>query len=163
MMLNRCRSGSAVLIVVLTLSMIMLSCFNLWRHTALNMDMVLKRQEREQKYRITEGVLHYGIALCKNHFKKIDKRHKKKKIELRVGMWRLKGHPPYGGKLIITPHENMTHLEASLRVLRSFSEKGMAKNSSVFAMSCSLERKTAAKGSVTKKDIFVIHNWKVHA
>jgi len=151
MMLNRCRSGSAVLIVVLVLSMIMLSCFNLWRHTALNMDMVLKRQEREQKYRITEGVLYYGISLCKDQFKTIGKR--KKKIELPVGTWRLKSHPPYVGKLIITPHDKTIHLKAFL----------IEKKSSVFAMSCSLERKTAAKGSVSKKDVFVIHNWKVHA
>jgi len=153
MMLNRCRSGSAVLIVVLVLSVIMLSCINLWRHTALNMDMVLKRQEREQKYRITEGVLHYGIGLCKNQFKKIGKRGKKKKIELQVGTWRLKSHPPYVGKLIITPDDNTIHLKAFL----------MDKKSSVFAMSCSLKRKTAAKESVSKSDVFVIHNWKVYA
>lgn len=149
MILNRCRPGSAVLIVVLVLSVIMLSTFNLWRQTALTMDMVLKRQTWEQKYRVVEGVLHYGVAFCKNHFETIGK----KKIELSVGTWQLKGHPPYVGNLLITPQDAIISLRASL----------VTNKRAVFVMSCSLERKKVAKGSINKKKIFVIHDWKVHA
>ena len=148
-MIARRRPGSAVLIVVLVLSVIMLSTFNLWRQTALNMDMVLKRQTWEQKHRIVEGVLHYGIAFCKNNFKTLGK----KKIELHVSTWQLKGHPTYVGNLLITPQDTTISLHASL----------ITKQRSVFVMSCSLERKKVAKGSMNEKKIFVIHDWKVHA
>ena len=149
MILKQCRPGSAVLIVVLVLSVIMLSTFNLWRQTALTMDMILKRQTWEQKHRIVEGVLHYGIAFCKNHFETIDK----KKIELHVGTWQLKGHPLYVGNLLITPHDATISLRASL----------ITNKRSVFVMSCSLERRKVVKEGMNKKKFFVIHDWKVHA
>ena len=139
--------GSATLIVLLVLSAIIFGLFNLFKSTALTVDLALTRQEREQKARMTHGVLNYGIDLYSKRFSSLIKNGSdgKNKMTLEVGTWKLEGHPPYTGQLDIALQGKTVQLQASL----------LHEQKSVYRMSCNLKRKE--KGG---KQMFVVSNWK---
>lgn len=136
-------NGSATLLVLLVLSAIIFGLFNLFKSTALTLDLALARQEREQKTRMTHGILNYGIDLCSKNFTFLE--NNKNKLTLEVGTWHTEGLPPYTGQLDIAAQGKTIHLHASL----------LHEQKSVYCMSCNLKRKE--KGD---DHVFVIHNWK---
>ena len=148
------KSGSAILIVVLVMSAVMIVCLNMWRATALTTDLACKRQEREQRFRIAEGVLNYGIALCKERFEslKILAKAGEKTIELDVGKWEVKGQPPYNGRLEVLLKGKTVQLTASI----------IAEATCAFAVGCNLEQKTIGKGK-NAVNYFQVSNWKLRA
>jgi len=148
------KSGSAILMVVLVMSAVIVVCLNMWRATALTTDLVFKRQEREQKFRIAEGVLHYGIALCKERFESLKKLAKagQELVELDVGRWTVAGHSSYQGKLEVLLKGDTVQLNASI----------IAESACAFGIGCQLQQKTAGSGKDSVA-YFVISNWKLHA
>ena len=152
--MKSCKPGSAILIVILIMSAVVLASFNLWKGTALTMDLVLKRQEQAQKAKIIEGVLNYGISLCMERFDSLLKQAKKEKkgFELSVGTWNIQGHLPYKGQLYLEVAGSTVRMSASLSTQQACSA----------GASCVLERAIKGKGD-KKKHSFIIRDWKVHA
>ena len=118
------------------------------------MEMALKRQDREQKYRMTEGVLQYGLWLCKNRFAAVQRLAEKEETPfvLDVGTWKLEGSPAYYGRLDITVKGEVVDLKASL----------IEENACAFGMECQLERITEEEEKKKEKKLFVVRNWKTH-
>lgn len=147
------RPGSAVLVVVLVMSAAVLWCLNALKSFSLTMEMALKRQEREQKYRMTEGVLQYGLWLCKNRFATLEQLEKKGETTfvLDVGTWKLEGLPAYKGRLDVVVHGQMVDLKASL----------LERDACAFGMECQLEVITTKEQKKEKKQ-FIVRNWKTY-
>lgn len=147
---KECRQGSAILIVVLIMSALLLSCLNLFKSTTLTVDLVLKRQEREQKSRATQGVLNYGVDLCSKRFSLFEgqARDGKTSWTFSVGTWDIRGLGKYDGQLCVTWKEGVLLLNATL----------LEKKSCAFGIGCELERKKKGDGF-----IFCVKNWKEYA
>ena len=62
------KNGSAILIVVLIMSVLSFCCLTFWQNSSLFNDISLKRVEYEQKYRLAECGLEYAVAVCSNNF-----------------------------------------------------------------------------------------------
>ncbi len=148
---KHCQPGSAILTVVVVMSAVVFICLNILKCSGLNTKLILKRQNREQIYRLTEGVLNYGVALCKQRFATLQQKALKGEnpIALEVGTWKLEGHSPYKGKLIITPYKRSVKLEAMM----------CHQHKCIFQLSCDLE----CKRNKQKKPTFFVSRWKEDA
>jgi len=143
------QKGSAILIVILVMSAVTIICINIWRATVLTADFSYKRQAREQKFQIAQGVLNYGIALCKDRFKILEQHTTKgEAIELDVGSWKIDDHISYKGKLVVVPKGNSVHLQASI----------IEGSSCGFSLGCQLHQKTVGSGK-DAVHYFQISNW----
>jgi len=145
------RPGSAILIVVLVMSALLFFCFNLFQSTVLTVDVVLKRQEREQKARIAQGILNYGITLCTSRFEQFEKKAKNKKEswDFSVGTWKLEDFGGYGGHLNVAWKDDALHLTATLL------EEADA---CAFGTGCVVERKMK-QDEEKEKQYFVVRDW----
>lgn len=65
------QSGSTILIVLLAMTGVLLLCMRTSMGSSLIADIVVKKQEHEQFFRLTEGLLLYGINLCKQEYETI--------------------------------------------------------------------------------------------
>lgn len=152
-MIKQNRPGSAVLVVVLVMSAAVLWCLNTLKSFSLSMEMALKRQEREQKYRMAEGVLQYGIWLCKNRFTTLERLAKQgtTTFVLDVGTWKLEELPAYRGRLDVAVKGEVVDMKVVL----------LEGDACVFGMECQLER-IRVKQQKKEKKLFIVRNWKTH-
>ena len=65
--MNHRQHGSAVLLVVLVMSSLALVALSAWRSMIFLHDIVLKKQQYEQRFRTAEAALNYGVAYCKKY------------------------------------------------------------------------------------------------
>lgn len=99
------QTGSAILILVLVLAAVASWCLVMIQSSSLTVEMALKRQEHEQVFRMTEGVMKYGIWLCKQRFLTLQKQAEAgvTAYDFQAGTWSL---PPslveYTGRLALT-------------------------------------------------------------
>jgi hypothetical protein len=70
---NNHKSGSAILIVVLVMSVLSICCITFWQKSLLFYDISIKRLEYEQKYRAAACALEYATWLCSKNFDKFIK------------------------------------------------------------------------------------------
>lgn len=145
------QSGSALLIIILVLSAVAAWCLAMLKSVSLNMDMALKRQEHEQIYRITEGVMRYGMWLCKTRFAQLTAHAAEQpEYDFDIGSWKLEGGASYSGRLQCTVNGEMVDL-----VARVYD----AKKNNVGTIKCQLVRQVDDKVE-KKQEVFVVRQWK---
>ena len=146
------KKGSAILTVLLIMSAVIFCGFNLYKSTILTVDLVLLRQEREQKKRAAEGVLNYGISLCSKRFDSLCLQSKKgiNNWSFQVGHWKINEEKIYKGYLKIYLKNKIAHIFASL----------LENNNSIFGLECKIERRTK-KNKAGQVEFFVVHDWKI--
>lgn len=149
-MRNYTRTGSAVLIVILVLSAVALWCLTMMKTVSLNTEMALKRQEREQRYRMAHGVMHYGLWLCKQRFAVLQERASEHPAyDFDVGTWKLENALAYTGKLHLGVHDNVIDLQARLYD---------TKQQPVFSITCELVcQHEGEKGQ--EQTVFIVRHW----
>lgn len=59
---TKTNRGSAVIIILLVVAGLTLWCSSLWRSVTLAHDLAIKKQEFEQQYQCTQGIMRYAIA-----------------------------------------------------------------------------------------------------
>ncbi len=153
------QPGSAILIIVLVLTAVAAWCLTTIKSASLSMEMALKRQEREQLYRMTEGVMRYGLWLCTQRFTTLSDRAAAgvTSIDLDVGTWKLEGAPTYTGKLYCALDEIKKDRAVGLTAfLHDAAQKP------VFTITCQLAvQQEGAKGQ--EQVVFVIRHWSANS
>jgi len=71
MNIQHTRNGSALVIVMLLMTVIMVCIANTWHTTFYATDIARKRQCCEQRLRATEGLINYAVALCKDNWQEL--------------------------------------------------------------------------------------------
>jgi hypothetical protein len=73
------RTGGALIIVMITVSILMLTGFGIYRSVMLLTEIVNKKQQYEQRLYFAQGLLNYGVALCRENadvlYAATDKKH----------------------------------------------------------------------------------------
>jgi len=148
--------GSALLMVVLVTSAIVICTTIVWQGSAFLSDLVLKRQEYEQKYRCAEGVLNYGIAFCKCNYDVIKKAAAKgeKSFTLTFDTFKISPHQTYAGKMCVEMQDKSIQLKAVL----------LDNAKEVFSIGCSVSPYQLLKSSPEKKHDtkFLVQNFTIH-
>ncbi|MCK5632255.1 hypothetical protein KAH94_00740 [bacterium] len=139
------KNGSILLLMILILSTITFLCLHMYKNYSLTLELVIKRQKKEQLSHMTCGALNYGILFCKKHFKKI--LTKQKDILLDGGTWNIQGLPEYQANITIKPKKTTV----DVRALLVKKETGIAG----FVCACTLECKQTEKNN----NYFVVNNW----
>ncbi len=62
------KEGSCLLTILLFVALISFFCLHMWRTTVLLFDTTMAKQQFQQHYYLTQGLLTWGIDLCKNNF-----------------------------------------------------------------------------------------------
>jgi len=149
------KKGSALLLVILITSAIVICSTIVWQGTAFLSDLVLKRQEYEQKYRFTEGVLNYGIAFCKCNYDAIQKAVTKgeKTFTITLEADKISPHQIYMGKIYVEVQDKSIELKAVL----------VDNAKEIFSVGCNLSKQQVLKNSVQKKydTKFLVQNFVV--
>jgi hypothetical protein len=62
------KSGSALLLVIMTLTMFLLYVSTVWQSTSYTHEILHMRQEYEERFWAMHGLMMWAIALCKENF-----------------------------------------------------------------------------------------------
>lgn len=96
------KSGSAVLAILLIMSIVLICTKNILRSASYLIDIVQKRERHEQQYRATEALLHYGIAWYHQHHDKLNQTDKNNQQQsYTFDPWLPDLLPDYSGTIII--------------------------------------------------------------
>src|ERR1700722_13718357 len=60
--------GTSLLMVLLVTSILSVVITSVWRTTTYTFDIAVQRARHESRFRATQGLLNYGIALCSENF-----------------------------------------------------------------------------------------------
>ena len=71
------KSGSTLLFVVLITGCLITIIISCWHAGALRQDLITDRMRYEQRFRITQGALNYGITYAQRCFDELLKTHEK--------------------------------------------------------------------------------------
>jgi len=146
MKINKVKSGSALLLVIIAMSVLSLVCITYWQSSALFYDVSLAKLAYEKKYSATLCGLNYAIDFCSKNFDKIIEpielsKQDNKTYEISFEIEKNKN------KIFITPKQNGLHISSLLLT---------SQNKKIFELSCDLlqikEDKKAKK--------IIIQNWK---
>jgi len=107
--------GSSMLIIVFIMTALLIAGAALWRSTSLMIEIGHKRQQHTQRTYLTESLLYYGVALCKEQVKYLltEAQSGKKTHTLSLQAWP-PGTGAYQGTLVITTEEKVFTLTARL-------------------------------------------------
>lgn len=146
--MNYCKDceGSALLVVILFMSILSFFCFSFWYNSLLLHDLSLKYLEYEQKYRVAQGGLSYAINICKKNFDLIIKECKtdNQHYQLEIQPCSISENIAYKNNIDITSLDNVLHIRS---VVSNTDQKN------IFCISCNLQ-------NIEKR--FFIKNWRVH-
>jgi len=144
--MNYSVSGSSILLIFLLTTVLGISIMNIMRSTTYILDIARKREQYEQQYYATEGLLNYGIACAI----KQDTKQSVDPIIIYVGAWPPQNKNNYHGKLKIEQTDSVMHIKSFL----------MKNNIPICMLSCKL---TKQKDNILldsiKKEQFVISNF----
>jgi len=155
--------GTALLIVFFVLTIITLWATNVWRETAYMLDLAHTKQQYEQQFRLTEGLLEYGKVAAQILYKRWQADSSKitesrcsfdywPPIERRANtITDTKNNNTYSGKVNISRNDN----ELSIRVQ-------LYKNKSVVcALRCNMiaQEDGECKGKREGKSSFIVQEW----
>ncbi len=150
------KQGSSVLLVLLLTTVLIIWSTSLWRNTTHMMDIVHKRYQYEQLFRVAESLLNYGIVWCREHVNDLllDDKEKKKDHIIDVGLWPPGMHEQYEGTLQINVKNMCINLCAKLR----------NDNRVIYAMHCTLEAITKRVGKDNKHQatMIKIRDWSIN-
>jgi hypothetical protein len=62
------KQGSCLLTVMIIVTLISLFCLTIWRTTVVAFDLALKKQEYEQQFQSTHGIMLWALDVGKNNF-----------------------------------------------------------------------------------------------
>jgi len=143
-------NGSAILIVILFMSVLSIFCISLWQSSSLFHDISLQRLAYEQKYRAAQGGLNYAIAFCRKNFDDILKACKERgqTYQIELEPWKIAKHIVYKNEVEI---ESVESVENALQIKSTLFD-GSKKN--IFTVSCHL-----SKSEINKKDNFFIKHF----
>lgn len=147
------ENGSAILIVVLVMSVLLLCCIGFWHSSALLQNISIKVLEYEQKYSATQGALNCAISFCAENFDQlIEEGEKNHEIfDIGIDKWLISKSVEYSCRIYIQPNNQSIALTS---VLCDFSE---LKSKKIFEISCNMQK---LKHSINGKKYY-IQNWSV--
>lgn len=143
--------GSALIVVMLITSVLLICMINIIRSSTYMHDIALKRQRYEQQYRLTEVLLDYGVIWCKR-YGEVASFDSQGTVSLVFDSWLSDVMPGYNAKLIIKKIKDDYALDAHL----------IKNNNVLLILSCTLKapkEKTIQSKSQTQK--IVLQNWKI--
>jgi hypothetical protein len=144
------QTGSAVVIVILVLSAVAVWCLVMLKSIDLHTEMALKRQEYEQGSQLAEGVMRYGIWLCKTRFTTLIGRDTGKvEYDFDVGSWKLEGEKIYTGTLHCSAQNESVNLRVQVYNVRKIC---------IHTITCQLVRQHEKNDGV-EQEIFVVRHW----
>jgi len=79
--------GSALVIILLVMTIVLLYTASIWRTTCLVHEVALANQEYEQLYWANVGLMHWAQTLCKHNFESFLLLCKDKSQELIIDKW----------------------------------------------------------------------------
>jgi len=144
--MNYSVSGSSILLVFLLSMVLGISIMNIMRSTTYMLDIVHKREQYEQQYYATEGLLNYGIACAIKQATK----QSINPIMIDLGAWPPQNKNNYHGRLKIAQIDSVMHIRSFL----------MKNDASVCVLSCKLtNQKDNALLDSIEKEWSVISNF----
>ena len=108
--MNHSVSGSSILLVFLLTMVLGVSIMNIIRSTTYMLDIARKREQYEQQYYATEGLLNYGIACTI----KQDTKQDIDPMMIDVGSWPPQNKSNYHGRLKIMQTDSVIHIQSFL-------------------------------------------------
>lgn len=113
------KEGSSLLLVLIVVSAVMLCVTATWKSASLMFDIVLKKQKHEQLFRSTEGLLNYGIAICKDHFSQLIMEGQKGNNDcvITFAQWPVGNSDDYKGSVRLISEQNRINVYAKLFTL----------------------------------------------
>lgn len=95
------RQGSSLLVILLTMALVGTCALNVWKSTAYTAEVMLQRQEYLTNAWLVQGVLAYGIELCKENFDTMVRlRAKKRTIDvIKVPEFHVQGSTNYSARI----------------------------------------------------------------
>ena len=143
--------GSALIVVMLITSILLICMINIMRSSTYMHDIALKRQRYEQQYRLTEVLLDYGIIWCKQ-YGKVASFDSQDTVSLTFDSWLSDMIPGYNAKLIVKKIKDNYTLDAHL----------IKDDNVLIILSCTLKvPKKEGVQSKNKAPKIVLENWKV--
>lgn len=109
----RATNGSALLAVLMVMSLLVLWCSSYWRMTTYMVDGTHARILYEQQFSLANALLHYGVYFCKAHLQEI-LASQTPLIALRLGPWVLHNKRSYEGRLNIVRQNKQFNLTLDL-------------------------------------------------
>ncbi len=113
------KSGTALLCILLSLSIVLPYLFTLVRGSSFALDNALYYQRYVQHKYATEALLNYGISFCCSNFDKLQENESDNKtIMLAVDNWTLPNNNTYKtikGTIEVTPLDHTVHIQATLQ------------------------------------------------
>jgi len=144
--MNYSVSGSSILLIFLLTMVLGISMINIMRSTTYMLDIAHKREQYEQQYYATEGLLNYGIACAI----KQDTKKGTDSMMIDAGAWPPQNQNNYHGRLKIAQTDSVMHIQSFL----------MKNDIPICMLSCKL---TKQKDSILldsiEKERFVISNF----
>ncbi len=73
--LETTKKGSALLFVMLITGSLLSATMSYWCNGSRNYELMIERMHYEQRFRLTEGALNYGVAYANHNFDDLQKIH----------------------------------------------------------------------------------------
>ena len=142
--------GSAILIVMLFMSMLSIFCLSFWQSSALFHDISLQRLTYEQRYRVAEGGINNTLVFCRKHFGEIVQacRQTGKTYHIEMGLCKLAKNIVYKNTISVSCFSGALHVQSVLHDQN---------NKDLFCVSCDLIKSIEND----KKEIFFVKHWNI--
>ena len=146
------KKGSVLFLVLTVIAVLTLWSSILFRSIALTYDLSCQRYWYEQKMAACEGVINYGIALCKQNFHALTASDGPYSMAFNVGQWNVQ-NKKVAGKLVVTVDKKKVILGATLGK--------ESQNKQIIQCTVSEESDAAGyEGEKTKRQ-FLISEWRI--
>ncbi len=108
------QSGSAIIVVLLVMTLIFAGALSLRKLTLFQADMALARVRAEQQFYLTDGILAYGVLIAHKNFQALMASPDRTEI-IEAGTWPLgTDRHRYSGKVCLAMHEKGVLILAQL-------------------------------------------------
>jgi hypothetical protein len=145
------KQGSIIIFIIILLSALGICVAGVWHSMVFALRISHKRQLYEQRYRATEGLLIYGIALCKQNWEQINNTSASLESKVCIPSWPSGDGQSYDGLLTIKQLEP-DHIKIRAALLKGPVE--------VCALSCSLKKETIEGSDESAR--FIINEWTIN-
>lgn len=116
---NKNMRGSAILLVLGVMTIVLLGALALERTVLFQADMALTRVRVQQQFRLADGILAYGVMLAQDNFDALQERQDQA-VTIDAGFWPLGTNvQSYRGVLIFAPQKTNMLVTAQLYDSRS--------------------------------------------
>jgi len=111
------QSGSALLLVMVVTTALMVCVTNVWYTASLASDAALERQHAEQHLQATQGLLTYAVALCADNARVLcdPKRQSRDTTTFSLPQWPCGDGQAYTGHIISEAYKGTVTITAHLK------------------------------------------------